>query len=179
MKKHNRPQLRMLSPAKLYMKMQCKQNATNLNITCYNCGKKGHYRNKCLNLKDKEKKETKDGEKATAASVGYIAWWLRGYSYTFTFIFRSLLCLRGYFRNYWPSNSCLRWSKVLLFFYIIFFYCYSTIYLLILYSLISTFITFCHGAQHYFNIQLLYHHYSPHLLWLQMIIESSTVKIKE
>ena len=43
-------------------------------ITCYKCGKKGHYRNECPDeekkeSKDEEKKELKNGEKATAASA--------------------------------------------------------------------------------------------------------------
>jgi gag-polypeptide of LTR copia-type/Zinc knuckle len=38
-------------------------------VTCYKCGKKGHYRNECPDLKGEEKKESKDGEKESAASA--------------------------------------------------------------------------------------------------------------
>ena len=70
------------------------------NITCYNCGEKGHYRNECPKLKKEEKKESKDeekkdGEKLSAATAEEeIAWRLRGYSFTVLF-FWSLLRSRG------------------------------------------------------------------------------------
>ena len=51
---------------------QTKRNKAD--VTCYKCGKKGHYRNECPDLKDEEKKESKDGEKASAASAEEIAW---------------------------------------------------------------------------------------------------------
>jgi hypothetical protein len=40
-------------------------------ITCYGCGKKGHYRNECP---DNKEKESKDGEKISADSAEEIAW---------------------------------------------------------------------------------------------------------
>ena len=72
----------------------------------------------------------------------------------------------GTARLAWPnlgSNGHLRWSVVIIFliFYILLLYWYShvTFYVLLYIllttyfctSLISTFITFCHRAQHYFN----------------------------
>ena len=52
-----------------------KRNKTD--ITCYKCGKKGHYRNECPDLKDEEKKGSKDGEKASTSAASAeenIAW---------------------------------------------------------------------------------------------------------
>jgi hypothetical protein len=43
-------------------------------ITCYECGQKGHYRNECPKLKNEEKKEPKDDAKTSAASAENIAW---------------------------------------------------------------------------------------------------------
>jgi gag-polypeptide of LTR copia-type/Zinc knuckle len=51
---------------------QTKRNKAD--VTCYNCGKKGHYRNECPDLKNEEKKGSKDGEKESAASAEDISW---------------------------------------------------------------------------------------------------------